>query len=213
MNFKSKEIQAGALIILLHVVGVIGYSIDELRQYFILLTPYNLLITGVTLIYFHVKQGLGKWYLLPIVYLIGWFAEWLGVEYGVLFGEYQYGDALGYKVLSIPLIIGVNWLVLGYAFGAVSQYLFSSRVLIILFASLGMVLLDLLIEPIAIRYDYWLWHDKLIPMRNYVGWFFVSLIVQYLLSLVNLKKNFKLSLAILGAQILFFALLNLFNNF
>ena len=38
--------------------------------------------------------------------------EAIGVNTGLLFGTYEYGANLGFKIFGVPLIIGVNWTVL-----------------------------------------------------------------------------------------------------
>lgn len=46
-------------------------------------------------------------------------AEILVVSYGIIFGNYKYGEILGYKVLGVPLIIGINWCILTLIKGAI----------------------------------------------------------------------------------------------
>ena len=46
-------------------------------------------------------------------------AEILVVSYGIIFGNYKYGEILGYKVLGVPLIIGINWCILSLIKGVV----------------------------------------------------------------------------------------------
>jgi putative membrane protein len=44
-------------------------------------------------------------------------------------------------------------------------------------ASLLMVGLDFLIEPVAINSDYWSWENNQIPLYNYVCWFLISFLI------------------------------------
>jgi len=39
----------------------------------------------------------------------------------------------------------------------------------ILVGAINLVLLDLLIEPLAIRFDYWQWQANSVPFFNYVS--------------------------------------------
>src|SRR5689334_23098853 len=46
-----------------------------------------------------------------IVYALTLAAEVIGVATGAIFGAYSYGEVLGFKLLEVPLIIGLNWVV------------------------------------------------------------------------------------------------------
>lgn len=213
MNFKPNEIQAGLFILILHLVGVVGYLTPALNPYFLILTPLNLLLTGVIVTYFHKQKKMGGEIILLIVFMLGVIFEILGVKTGLLFGEYEYGDTLGFKVLDVPLIIGMNWLVLGYAFGAiVKRFLKVSKIFSIVIAASAMVLLDVMIEPIAIRYDYWSWQLGEVPLLNYLGWFMIALLVQFLLQKLELQKLYKLCLLIIVSQMIFFLVLSFLST-
>ena len=72
-----------------------------------------------------------------------------------------------------------------------------------------MVLMDVLIEPIAISLDFWTWALGDIPLQNYVMWFFVSFIMNAIMSFNRLKIDYRISFGLLLSQILFFTLLSL----
>ena len=205
------DIKAGIVIIILHVVGVIGYLTPALNTYFLLLTPLNLLIVGTIVVYFQYSKGISRLWAPVAVFSIGLIAEIVGVKYGFLFGEYQYGDTLGPKVMQVPWIIGMNWLQLGFAFAALCAcYLPGKKFLSMPLAAVLMVLLDVLIEPVAIKYDYWAWENGNVPLMNYIGWFVVANIVQIIIQTEELTRLKRLSWFIISAQLMFFTLLNLF---
>ena len=56
---------------------------------------------------------------------IGFLVEVIGVNYGIIFGNYTYGKVLGFKVLNVPLMIGVNWFFLSIACGGISDIFFN----------------------------------------------------------------------------------------
>ncbi|MEL7223122.1 MAG: carotenoid biosynthesis protein [Bacteroidota bacterium] len=205
------DIKVGIFIIVLHLAGAIGYLIDSLNGYFLLLTPVNLLIVGLIVVYFQFSQAVNKLWMPVVVIFIGIFAEVIGVKYGFLFGSYEYGETLGPKVMGVPWMIGMNWLQLGFAFAAVAtSFLPAKKIISIPLAAALMVLLDVLIEPVAIKYDYWSWENGTVPIMNYIGWFIVANIVQILIQQVSLVRLKRLSWFIISGQLLFFTLLNLF---
>ena len=49
--------------------------------------------------------------------------EWLGVQYGLIFGNYQYGQILGPKIKGVPWLIGANWVIVVFCTGMVAREL------------------------------------------------------------------------------------------
>jgi putative membrane protein len=47
-----------------------------------------------------------------LIAVAGFFIEAIGVNTGLIFGNYVYKTTLGWKFLETPLIIGVNWILL-----------------------------------------------------------------------------------------------------
>ena len=106
--------------------------------------------------------------------------EWLGVRTGVVFGEYTYGQTLRPAIGGVPISIAFAWFVMLIAATAVSQkiapkslaegFLFKLAFLV----ALLMVCFDLLMEPAAVKLDYWTWQDNRVPLQNYLVWFGLS---------------------------------------
>lgn len=116
---------------------------------FLKITPLNLIITTCFTLLFHTKWSRDFIIYGIILLLAGFFIETIGVETGIIFGNYRYGNTLGIKFLEVPLIIGLNWFLLVYI---ISTVFFKIRNIYIfaLVAAFVMTLLDVLIEPVAI---------------------------------------------------------------
>jgi putative membrane protein len=69
-----------------------------------------------------------------------------------------------------------------------------------------MVLLDFMIEPVAIRLDFWHWQSGIIPLQNYLMWFLVAVLMNWILVFNQFKFNLKLGFGLLVSQVLFFSL-------
>ncbi len=141
---------------------------------------------------------------IPAVFFIGFIAEWLGVKFGFLFGNYSYGANLGIKLDNVPIIMGINWVILSLATRGIIQRFFKLPIMKILVSSVLMVSLDVLLEPLAPQLDYWSFDTMVAPLSNYMGWLIYSLLIQILLELVQFKGHFMISLHILIIQLLFF---------
>jgi putative membrane protein len=194
------------LMFFFNIFGSILLFFDPLRQSVLNLTPIHLLVMFALFLWANSYFSIKLIKVIIVIYLIGVLAEVLGVRYNIIFGNYYYGNSLGPQVLEVPLIIGFNWLTLSFATYGVSSYLFKNKTVITVFASILMVLTDYIIEPMAGALDFWYWAGGKIPIQNYVGWFFVSLIIHSILVKMNFKFNIKLCLALLLSQILFFTI-------
>jgi bisanhydrobacterioruberin hydratase len=141
---------------------------------------------------------------IPAVFFFWVFGERFGVKFGFLFGDYSYGANLGMKLDDVPIIMGINWVILSLASRGIIQRFFKVPVMKILVSSVLMVSLDILIEPLAPQLDYWSFDTMVAPLSNYIGWLIYSILIQSLLELVQFKGHFKISLHILIIQLLFF---------
>ncbi len=155
-----------------------------------------------------------KWF--AYTYMLTLLLEVIGVKTGMIFGDYIYGDVLGFKLFGVPLIIGFNWLfVIAGAF-SVSSRISSNKIIIVSLSAVFSVLFDYLLEPVAMKLGYWEWKDSIIPVQNYAAWFIISLTASAGLVFFksknekeyNLFKNTNMFLHYFFAQIIFFLALN-----
>lgn len=70
--------------------------------------------------------------------------ELIGVNTGLLFGTYQYGENLGIKVFGVPFLIGINWGVITFLTANIANRFIKNKWLVILCGSILMVALDFL---------------------------------------------------------------------
>lgn len=219
LNLKSSKI---ILLVLIHLIGFLGINSDY-RLFFLSLSPINLLVSAL-IIFFNEKI---PYRLYLCLYFTFYGVEWLGVYSGWPFGTYFYAETLGVKIFQIPLIIGVNWLLLLHASQEVitkfleSLSLKTSRgdedaeirvqeqfPIAVLKASLVavlMLLIDYLIEPHAAELDYWHWLNDVIPMNNYLAWLLISFFCSLILSFAKSpRSSFSVAFSYLVILIMFF---------
>jgi putative membrane protein len=206
----NRTILCSLIIILFHLVGLYGFLTTAFEDIFIMLVPYHLLLMLLLMILTVNDRSADLIKFSTGVYLAGFFIEVIGVNTGQIFGNYTYGSALGVKLWATPLLIGVNWLLLVYCTGAFLQkFNLKNRVL---FSALGAGILlgiDFLIEPVAIRFDYWSWFEGIIPVQNYLGWYIFSFFLFLFYSGLNFRKENNAAIVLLFTQFCFFLALNL----
>jgi putative membrane protein len=147
--------------------------------------------------------------------LASFLLEYVGVNSGLIFGHYTYGNALGPKLGSTPLMIGINWVIVVYSSLQLVQTI-STKLKVKLnaltgagLAALAMVALDLLIEPLAPKLDFWEFNNLQVPLQNYTAWFFFGFIFCYWLIKAGVLKNNPMGWRVYLVQFVFFLILNL----
>jgi putative membrane protein len=177
----------------------------------LIMTPYTLLLTGTLVLYYTLKNGELKilvWCL--IIYIITFTLEILGTKTGIIFGSYTYGDTLGLKLSGVPLIIGFNWVIVILGAIQLAERIDKNIFLTALLTGTFAVLFDLMLEPVALKLNYWEWSSGLIPLSNYYSWFGISFVASLLYDFLHIKANVKMPEFYFIIQLIFFILLSLF---
>jgi putative membrane protein len=117
LNFKK----TAGFFVIFYSVGIAGMLLPFSFPLFVKLIPVALLLSSVALVFFHSTFNTKTLAVFTFIYLIGFFVEVLGVNTGIIFGNYIYGEGLGTKVFNTPLIIGLNWLLLVYITASVLE--------------------------------------------------------------------------------------------
>lgn len=204
-QIKNTKDKVGILLVVMHLAGAIGLSNEYSNKFFLSLVPFNLLFTFLLCLYY---VSVKKYYkLFILLFLIGYIIELIGVKTGFLFGDYLYGDTLGQKIFGVPLVIGLNWLILCLATFSLCSTVFKDKWLQVFFASILMVLLDFIIEPVAIKFSFWSWQNVSVPTQNYIMWFFVSLVMHFILLYYRINIHHKLGIYVILSQLVFFVYL------
>jgi putative membrane protein len=191
------------LIWLFVLSALIGISMGYV-SWFIPKKPLKLVLGAVLLfLNFPINnaKSLAVW---CFAFFVGMTVEIIGVKTGVLFGEYYYGDNLGAKLMGVPYLIGVYWAVLSFITAAIGRKWFTSPFPSALVGAGLMVFLDVFIEQLASEFDFWHFKDGIVPMRNYLTWFVVAFLLEYLLLKSFQVRDFQYSLHLFLSQLAFF---------
>ena len=199
------------LIWLFHVSGMIGTVLGYV-DWFLPKTPLNLLVCFSLLIWVFQINGTKQLATVAFLFAAGMLVEWIGVTYGFLFGAYHYGSNLGTKLDGVPFMIGINWAMLVMITGAISDRLFNNQWLKVLLGASLMVGLDFFIEPSAPLMDFWYWELGHPPLRNYIAWFAIALILHWVYQRNIKSGHFAFSLHLYVAQLIFFIFFYAYYN-
>jgi putative membrane protein len=194
------------ILLLFYAVGSVGLVLPGYRTIFLGLSSYNLLLTFVIAALSFDRWNGTKILFLVLCYLIGMLAEWIGTSTGYLFGSYYYGKNLGIDFAGVPLVIGINWWILIVSSASLARAILTSTMAKALLGATFMTLLDVLMEPVAIKSDFWHWHAETIPIYNYVCWFFLSFLLHLLYQKLTLAESNKVLNVLFFVLVVFFGI-------
>jgi uncharacterized membrane protein len=195
---------AQGILLLFHVTGFLGLAFSHDPEFYLQFVPLNLLLTAVLLFAFQRERSFAFLAFCVTTMAVGFFVEVVGIQTGKLFGQYTYGNTLGIKWLGVPLLIGLNWLMLTYMAGVLARYLPVTGFLRTVVAALLLVGMDICLEPVAVHYNFWTWVYDVIPLQNFKGWFAVALILQVYFNRTDFDKRNELVPFVYLLQLLFF---------
>lgn len=236
MLVSQKQNIAIAIAFLFHLCGAVGILFSPYANWFINNTSFNLLLMFVLICYtqiaiekeYYKRSGIKQFAQFTIIaFTIGFFAEVIGVNTGLLFGNYSYGNLMGVKFFNVPLLIGLQWFVTIYCCGTIVSFIskwalkklkdlgeeekaqtktFSLST--IMDAALLATFFDYLLEPAAQKLGYWQWSNNEIPIYNYTCWFIISFVIMLVFSQFKFNKLNKFAIHLFIIQTLFFLAIN-----
>ena len=227
INRFSKYQIATGIAIFFHAIGLAGMLFTD-NNFFVHSTPFNLLLSFLLLVWTHPEKNKSFYFFIGIVFIVGFLSEVVGVNTGLLFGEYHYSKILGIQLFQVPILIAVNWFIIIYCSGIGTHVLLNKvinrvakdynepslklKAMSVIFdgASLA-VLFDWLMEPVAIKLGFWTWGgDGSVPFYNYFCWLLISILLLTVFNFFNFRKENKFAVNLLLTQALFFLILRTF---
>ena len=209
MKVNKKSISI-FIIWLVHISGLLGmlfYDLDFFAGY----TSVNLTLMSIILFFNFKLNSIRQILSVLSIFLIGMITEILGVNYGLIFGDYEYGNNLGLKLFGVPFLIGINWVILTAISANIAFFLTKNKSVLstVFIGALLMLVMDFVMEPVAPKLDMWRFENLIVPTSNYIGWLIIGLLTQMIYNLLFREKETIVSINLYAAFFLFFTFLNL----
>ena len=112
IDATKKERLVIIILSILYVVGFFGSIIPAYKSIFLSLSPITLCLSFIAIVLCTKPPKTPTFLFLVFAGVVGFIAEFIGVNTGLLFGSYRYLTNLGIKIAGVPLIISVNWSIL-----------------------------------------------------------------------------------------------------
>jgi bisanhydrobacterioruberin hydratase len=224
---QNKVQWATGIALLIHALGLMGMLWAE-TNWFARMTPINLFIMFLLVVWTQSEKKKKFYIFLILSFFIGMFSEIIGVQSGLLFGNYTYGAILGFQFAEVPLIIGLNWFVV--IFSAVATIFYFTGLIgptnklnasstgcspigvnILIGAAFLATFFDWIMEPVAVKLGFWAWTGEgQIPVSNYLSWFFISIILISIFRFFRIRPDNLFAVHLLLIQMMFFMILRAF---
>lgn len=188
---------------LFHLTALLGFYLGY-QDWFLSKTPINMGVYTLLLFVIFPISSTTNYRFFIISFLIGMASEWVGVHTTWLFGSYTYGSNLGPKIFEVPLLIGVNWAVLSIITANIVRVKVKNNYSASFLAAGLMVLLDIVMEKAAPELGFWSFTAGVVPLKNYISWFGIALLIQLIIGPQFKKGNSLFSLNLLLSQFVFF---------
>ena len=225
---QGRVVWATLFALVLHLVGLVGMVWID-KTWFSVLTPLNLLLMVVGIVWTQSNRSTGFLLSVAVAIVAGMAAESIGVNTGLLFGDYLYGTVLGPRILGVPLIIGFNWFMVSFASAAATELLldrlfiplkrtgnpevhqlFLRDLLHVSMAAAAATAFDWIMEPVAVELGFWTWTGgQGIPVMNYACWFMLSWLLVITMKMLRVDTRNLFAANLFLVQALFFAILRL----
>jgi len=197
-------------LILVYVSGTIGMVLKP--SFFLPYTPFTLVYTVFVFIIFQPIKNYKYVISFAVIALIGFLSEVIGVKTDWVFGQYHYGNSLGFKLLNVPIIISLNWALLVNASILIASKFSKHKLLLPLISATIATSLDFLMEQVAPNLNFWYFKGGFAGLHNYIGWFIICFTTTYFLSKHLIKGDKKIATTIIALQVLFFGVIYLFKH-
>ena len=188
------------------LIGILGFSFPFTHNIFRHIIPFTILLMAFIILAYHKPLNRRFMQITFMVAISGFGIEVAGIKTGLLFGEYAYGKILGPKLAEVPIVMGLNWVVMVYSGVAIAS---RARLGIIPGSQISGLILtvsDLKIEKFAILTGMLTWVEGAPPLRNYVGWFMISSLLSSLYYQIVKPEIRKVAIYVYIYQIILFIL-------
>ena len=196
------------LLIVLYGGGIIAHNSPLLYSFTQSITDPLLFFTNAAVLFFAYQQSKDSRLIIACVLaaIVTFFIEVAGVATGQIFGEYAYGQTMKWQAWGVPFVIGFNWIMLILAgLDIITKHL--KALYPPLFAALLVVGFDYIMEPVAIKLDYWQWANNSIPLQNYIAWGIIAFLIATIFHHTQLTTDSKILRTYFLIQLIFFLLL------
>ncbi|MGY1603433.1 carotenoid biosynthesis protein [Geodermatophilus sp. SYSU D00815] len=132
------------------------------------------------------RTGLGVAALVVVTSLV---FESVGLATGFPYGSYTYGDVLGPRLLGVPFLVPLAWLMMAWPSWVLAARLAGRPAARVVVAAAVFAAWDVVLDPQMVQAGYWTWEHPspglpgidTVPLTNLGGWLLAGVVLMALL--------------------------------
>lgn len=207
---KLPLIYAVGIIGAIYFAGIIGLRIEIVREIFLAVLPWTMILIFGLLMYFQKYWNLRAIQCLLIGFITLFVIVIIAVDSGDVFGSFTFSKLLGLKLFKVPVALIFNWLTMIYCVYVMVKSIKTNAFFRAVIGSVMVVLTILLMETFNNKFQLWFWDSGHAPLRNYMAWAIISFGILMYYNNAKSKIRNELALPVYIGQIIFLLSFELF---
>lgn len=197
-------VPAIVLLMIVYMASMIGFTTPHQQAWYLYYTPYFLLLNAIILAVYQKNKDKSLVLFWGSTLVAGTMIEGVAAKTGALYGAYRFGESLGPLVAEIPAAMPIYWLVIVGSSAVVAAKLLPKQTVgRILLGTLLAVGLNVLVQQVAARLDFWYLETSQLWQYILVQGLVVALL-NYLFGRWQVSSDNKLAGYIYGGLLIFF---------
>lgn len=129
------------------------------------------------------------------LFLFSFILELVGMQTQILFGQFSYGNGLGFKIAGVPPVVAcirISFFFCSLAIAEMNKlwdFQAFSNIKKAFATAFFMLILDFFLEPAAQVVDYWQWNYGFAPIQNYLTWFIAGFLISFIYFKAGFRRN------------------------
>jgi putative membrane protein len=189
----------------IYMASLVGFTTPHQQTWYLYYTPYFILLNVILLLIYQKEWNKSNLYFGASAIVLGFVVEVLAVQTASLYGSYNFGKTLGFRVLGVPLIMPIYWFLSALSTAClVNKLPLKNPWVLSTFGALLMVFLTGIIHQVASALDFWSISSSNSLIRLSLVWFLVGFALQYLFIRLKASAKNPMAIYVYGGLLIFF---------
>jgi putative membrane protein len=187
------------------MTSLVGFTTAHQQAWYLYYTPYFILLNAILLLIYQKEWSKSTLYFGASAMLLGFVVEVIAVQTASIYGSYNFGGTLGIKLLGVPLVMPIYWLVNALSSAClVNKLPLKSPWVLSALGALLMILLTGIIHQVAPRLDFWSISSPNGFLRLSLIGFLFGFALQYLFIRLKISAKNPMAIYVYGGLLTFF---------
>lgn len=198
-------VPAVVLLMIIYMTSLVGFTTAHQQAWYLYYTPYFILLNAILLLLYQKEWSKSTLYFGASSILLGFVVEVIAVQTASVYGSYNFGETFGFRVVGVPLVLPIYWLVNALSTACLVHKLpLKNPWILSALGALLMVLLTGTIHQVAPKLDFWSISSPNGFLRLSLVWFLFGFALQYLFIHLKVGTKNPMAVYVYGGLLIFF---------